>query len=213
MCALYTFYLRVRKLIRLDIPVIVEGKYDKIRLNNIIDAPIITTNGFGIFKDTEKRKLIARVSREKGVIIITDSDSAGMLIRNHLKNIVGEGRIINIYLPQILGKEKRKTKSGAEGYLGVEGISDDIIISALEKAGVTGQKTEKPPRQITKSDLFDFSLYGGENSNETRKSLLRFMDLPDNLSVNAFLETVNLLYGYEKFSEKVQEWEAAQYKN
>ena len=189
----------MKKLIRLDTPVVVEGKYDKIRLSNIIDAPIITTNGFGIFKDTEKRKLIARLAREKGIIIITDSDNAGMIIRNHIKNIANDGKIINVYLPQILGKEKRKTKGSADGFLGVEGTSDDIIVSALAKSGITGKKTNTTEKVVTKSVLFAMGFYGGENSSDLRKGLLKYMDLPDNLSVNAFLEAINLLYGYDKF--------------
>ena len=200
-------------MIRLDTPVVVEGKYDKIRLSNIIDAPIITTNGFGIFKDTEKRKLIARLAREKGIIIITDSDNAGMIIRNHIKNIANDGKIINVYLPQILGKEKRKTKGSADGFLGVEGTSDDIIVSALAKSGITGKKTNTTEKVVTKSVLFAMGFYGGENSSDLRKGLLKNMDLPDNLSVNAFLEAINLLYGYDKFLKKVQEWEQVQSKS
>lgn len=200
-------------MIRLDTPVVVEGKYDKIRLSNIIDAPIITTNGFGIFKDTEKRKLIARLAREKGIIIITDSDNAGMIIRNHIKNIANDGKIINVYLPQILGKEKRKTKGSADGFLGVEGTSDDIIVSALAKSGITGKKTNTTEKVVTKSVLFAMGFYGGENSSDLRKGLLKYMDLPDNLSVNAFLEAINLLYGYDKFLKKVQEWEQVQSKS
>lgn len=197
----------MKKLIRLDIPVVVEGKYDKIRLSNIIDAPIITTNGFGIFKDTQKRELIARLAREKGIIIITDSDNAGMIIRNHIKNIANDGKIINVYLPQILGKEKRKTKASAEGYLGLEGTADDIIISALAKSGITGKKTNTTEKAVTKSDLFTLRFYGAENSADLRKDLLKYLDLPDNLSVNAFLEAINLFYGYDEFLKRVQEWE------
>ncbi len=200
-------------MIKLDTPVVVEGKYDKIRLSNIIDAPIITTNGFGIFKDTEKRKLIARLAREKGIIIITDSDNAGMIIRNHIKNIANDGKIINVYLPQILGKEKRKIKGSADGFLGVEGIADEIIVSALAKSGITGKKTNTTEKVVTKSVLFAMGFYGGENSTDLRKGLLKYMDLPDNLSVNAFLEAINLLYGYDKFLKKVQEWEQVQSKN
>ncbi len=210
---MFTFYPRVRSLIKLETPIIVEGKYDKIRLSNIIDAPIITTDGFRIFKDTEKRRLIARIAREKGIIIITDSDSAGMLIRNHIKNFVKDGSITNVYLPQLLGKEKRKPKGSAEGILGVEGTADEIIISALERAGITGEKYRKPARQLTKADLYSLGLYGGENSTELRKRVLRFMDLPDNLSVNSFLEAVNLLFDFDDFLKRVQEWEQAQFKN
>lgn len=200
-------------MIRLDIPVVVEGKYDKIRLSNIIDASIITTNGFGIFKDTEKRKLIARLAREKGIIIITDSDNAGLIIRNHIKNIANDGKIINVYLPQILGKEKRKNKGSADGYLGLEGTADEIIVSALAKSGITGKKTNTTEKSVTKSDLFTLGFYGGANSSDLRKGLLKYMDLPDNLSVNAFLEAINLLYGYDEFLKKVQEWEQAHSKS
>lgn len=185
---------------------VVEGKYDKITLSNIIDATIITTDGFGIFKNKEKTALIRAYAQKTGIIIMTDSDSAGAQIRAHLKNICAEGKIINVYIPQLKGKEKRKTEESREGYLGVEGMTKECVISALERSGVFGEETDNF-KKITKTDLFSLGLSGCQNSTNLRISLQKHLDLPNNLSSNAFLDAVNTLYTYDEFFEEVKKWE------
>ena len=194
-------------MIKLDMPVIVEGKYDKITLSNIIDAPIIPTNGFGIFKDKEKCRMIRLLAQKNGIVVLTDSDSAGNLIRAHIKNIVGECRIFNVYTPRIEGKEKRKTHISKEGVLGVEGMTAEIIETALIKSGVTVKKKGKDTLKITKADLFSVGLSGGESSSEKRKGLLRFLELPDNLSPNAMMDVLNTLFTPSEFFEVIKKWE------
>ena len=198
-------------MIHLNSAVIVEGKYDKIRLENIIDALIITTNGFALFKDEEKRQLIKLLAEQNGIVVITDSDSAGRLIRNHLQSFIPSEKIKNVYLPQIKGKEKRKSHISSEGFLGVEGIEDSVILKALEEFGVTGQHTEKKKRKITKGDLFEFGLSGGLDSASKRKSILKHLDFPE-MSANAFMDLINALYGYDKFLEVLDRWQQEQTK-
>ncbi len=187
-------------MIKLEQAVIVEGKYDKIKLSSIIDAVIITTNGFNIFKDTEKLELIRYYAEKTGIIIMTDSDSAGFIIRNHIKGAVKKGTIINVYIPDIMGKEKRKLKPSAEGKLGVEGVEKKIILEVLEKAGVTASAGEEREK-ITKTDLFTLGLSGGKNSSELRKKLLEYLKLPSLLSPNSMLEVLNTMMSPEELEE------------
>lgn len=187
-------------MIKLAQAVIVEGKYDKIKLSSIIDAVIITTNGFNIFKDTEKLELIRYYAEKTGIIIMTDSDSAGFTIRNHIKGAVKKGTVINVYIPDIMGKEKRKLKPSAEGKLGVEGVEKKIILEALEKAGVTASAGEEREK-ITKTDLFTLGLSGGKNSSELRKKLLEYLKLPSLLSPNSMLEVLNTMLSLEELEE------------
>lgn len=187
-------------MIKLEQAVIVEGKYDKIKLSSIIDAVIITTNGFNIFKDTEKLELIRYYAEKTGIIIMTDSDSAGFIIRNHIKGAVKKGTIINVYIPDIMGKEKRKLKPSAEGKLGVEGVEKKIILEALEKAGVTASAGEEREK-ITKTDLFTLGLSGGKNSSDLRKKLLEYLKLPSLLSPNSMLEVLNTMMSPEELEE------------
>lgn len=201
-------------MIKLEQPVIVEGKYDKITLENVIDALIIPTDGFGIFKDRDKCELIRTFAQKSGVIVMTDSDSAGNLIRSYLKKIVGSnGKIINVYVPQLGGKEKRKAKAGKEGILGVEGMSAEIIMEALLKSGVTGREIHFKTVAINKTDMFKLGLSGGINSKENRKSLLNFLNLPDNLSPNAMLDILNTLFTPEEFKEAIDSWQKSTDKN
>ena len=186
-------------MIKLRQPVIVEGKYDKITLENVVDALIISTDGFGIFKNKEKRDMIRLLAEKNGIIIMTDSDSAGNMIRAHIKNIVGNSKIINVYVPVLKGKEKRKNAPSKEGILGVEGMTRDIIIDALQKSGVVGEEKVLSGRKITKTDLFCMGLSGGENSSQKRKKLLKKLSLPQSLSPNAMLDILNTLYTYEEF--------------
>lgn len=186
-------------MIKLECPVIVEGKYDKITLENVIDALIIPTNGFSVFKDKEKRDLIRLLAKEKGVIVMTDSDNAGNLIRSYIKKIVGDSKIINVYVPALSGKEKRKAKASKEGLLGVEGMTPEIIEKALEKSGVFGREVASKRRKITKNDMYLIGLSGRENSSIKRKQLLKKLELPQSLSSSAMLDILNTLYTYEEF--------------
>lgn len=192
-------------LIKLNQAVVVEGKYDKIRLSNFIDATIITTDGFGIFKDKEKRELIRLFAEKCGIVIMTDSDHAGQLIRKHICNIVKNGKITNVYLPPLKGKERRKYKPSSEGLLGVEGTEDAIIIEAIERAGLTHTAVEKKSRAISKTDLFKAGLSGSENSRTARLSFCRWLSLPE-LPANTLLDALNTLYSYDEYLNEVERW-------
>ncbi len=193
--------------IKLNRAVVVEGKYDKITLQNIIDAEIFVTDGFAIFKNKEKCELLRRISKKSGIIVMTDSDSAGTLIRSHLKNICQDGEIINVYIPQLSGKERRKASPSKQGLLGVEGMTADIIRQALARSGVAEQANEKPVKRVTKSDLFSLGLSGCEGAAEKREQLLGALDLPLGLSSNAFLDAVNAIYEYDAFIREVEKWQ------
>ena len=197
-------------MIKLSRAVIVEGKYDKIKLANIVDAVIITTDGFRIFKNKEKRELIKKIALKKGLLIVTDSDKAGSVIRGHIKSFANEADIVNVYLPQIVGKEKRKVKGSAEGFLGVEGTPDEIIIDALKRFSVEGMNNE---RKIEKSDLFNLGLSGGKESAKLRENLLEYLSLPKSLTTNAILDAINSLYAYSEFFEEVEKWRQDSAKN
>lgn len=184
--------------------VIVEGKYDKIKLSSIIDAVIIQTNGFGIFKDKEKLELIRYYAKTTGIIILTDSDSAGFKIRSHIKGAVRSGRITNVYIPDVIGKEKRKLKPSAEGKLGVEGIDKKLILEAFEKAGICADEADERPK-ITKADLFELGLTGGKNSAELRKRLLERLGLPSLLTANGLLEVLNTMLSVEELETMIKD--------
>lgn len=188
-------------MIKLKQAVIVEGKYDKIKLSSILDAVIITTDGFGIFKNKEKTELIRTLAESCGIIILTDSDTAGFKIRNHLKGCIKNGRVINVYAPQICGKEKRKDKPSAEGFLGVEGISPEILEKALSDAGITADKTDAVNTFLDKSRMMDDGLIGKENSANIRRELLKALGLPPLLSTSSMLEIINTLYSEQDYSD------------
>ncbi len=201
-------------MIKLDKAVIVEGKYDKIKLKNFLDTTIITTDGFGVFKNEQKKQLIKAVAEKQGIVILTDSDDAGMLIRNYIKNICSTADIVNVYLPQIKGMEKRKTKPSKQGLLGVEGIGEEIILSALNQSGVTAvSENNDNIKKVTKADLYQMGLSGRDNSLKKRKELMLHLGFPDNLSSASFLEIINLVYGYNNFVSEVEKWESEQVKN
>lgn len=199
---------RVNQLIKLNQAVIVEGKYDKITLENVIDATILTTNGFSIFKDAQKRALIRLLAQKRGLVVITDSDSAGALIRSHLKQICPDGGIINVYIPQLKGKEKRKDKRSKEGLLGVEGMTQDVILNAFERSGVIGETVDsKDKRPITKTHLFECGLSGKENSSFLRDDFSGFLNLPKGMSANAFLDCINTVLSFDEFIKAVEQWQ------
>ena len=192
-------------MIKLKQAVIVEGRYDKIKLKNIIDAPIIETNGFRIFNDKQRQSLIRQIADKRGILIMTDSDGAGFVIRNFLKGTVDKSKIKNCYIPQLSGKEKRKVRGSAEGFLGVEGVPDEVIIEAVRKSGaeIIGEETVKR-NEITKADLFSLGLTGTENSAQKRKQLLDKLNLPGYLSTNALLTALNCLYSLEELKKIVR---------
>lgn len=183
--------------------VIVEGRYDKIKLSGIIDTPVIETGGFRIFKDKEKQNLIRKIAAERGILILTDSDSAGFVIRNFLKGSVPEGSIKHAYIPQLKGKEKRKSEASKEGLLGVEGVSAEVIASAVRRSGATilGENNENIKPEITKQDLYELGLTGRENSAQKREELLRKLELPTYMSTNATLAALNCLYSLKELKE------------
>lgn len=190
-------------MIKIDEAIIVEGKYDKIKISSIIDAVIIVTNGFGIFKDTEKLGLIRYYAKKTGIIILTDSDSAGRKIRGYIKGAVKDGNIRNVHIPDIFGKEKRKRTASAEGKLGVEGIDVRTILSAFEKAGITSSERISPP-DITKFTLYELGLSGGNNSSTLRKELQKSLGLPSLLSAGALTEVLNTMMTAGELAEKVR---------
>lgn len=192
-------------MIKTDRAVIVEGKYDKIKLQSVLDAVIIETDGFGIFKDNEKKALIKRLANEKGILILTDSDSAGFKIRNYVKNIAAGGDVINAYIPDIFGKEKRKTSYSKEKKLGVEGIPKEELKKALEKCNVSFEETKAQSEKITKLDLYEDGFFGKDNSQKKRKELLLKLDLPERMSSNTLVETVNAFMSVEEYRTAAEE--------
>ena len=186
-------------MIKLTKPIIVEGKYDIIKLSNLIDGLIIKTDGFGIFKDKEKQKLIRRLAGETGIIVLTDSDSAGFLIRNFLTSSLPADKITHVYIPDVFGKEKRKTEAGKEGKLGVEGMTEEILLEAFRKAGVTSETTTEKRRLITNVDLYEYGFSGRPNSQEKRKLLLKKLSLPERLSTSSLVKILNTFVTYEDF--------------
>ena len=177
--------------------IIVEGKYDKMRLEKVCSSPIFTTEGFRIFKDKEKREFLKALAKERGLLILTDSDRAGFMIRNHIKGFVTEGEIKQAYIPEIFGKEKRKSAPSKEGKLGVEGIDEKLLSEVLSKYASPLDSNEK----ITKNDLYDIGLYGGTDSAAARMSLCRKLSIPEKMSVNGLLDALNALITKEKFLE------------
>lgn len=193
-------------MIKLKEAVIVEGRYDKIKLKNLIDAPIIETNGFRIFNDKERRDMIRQIADRRGILIMTDSDGAGLVIRNFLNGAVDKAKIKHCYIPQLEGKEKRKEQKSKEGFLGVEGVPDDVIIEAIRKSGATviGEEAVQT-NEITKADLFTLGLTGTANSAQKRKKLLKKLNMPDYLSTNAMLTALNCLYSLEELKSVLNE--------
>lgn len=194
-------------MIKIKEAIIVEGKYDKIRLSSIVDTVIIETNGFRIFKDKEKQKLIQKIAKENGILILTDSDSAGFLIRNFLKSSVPKEKIKNAYIPQLSGKEKRKEKLSKEGFLGVEGVDNEIIIQRIRESGVeiSGEKVLEKKAEFQKKDLYELGLTGKENSKILREKLLKFLQMPTYLSTNSLLTLLNCFYTYEQLEKLLSE--------
>lgn len=191
-------------MIKLSQAVIVEGKYDKIKLKSILDAVIITTDGFRIYKDKEKLELIRSFAKKSGIIILTDSDKAGFQIRSYLKSCIREGNIIHVYIPDILGKEKRKEKPSKEGTLGVEGLDINILRNALYNAGVIQQDTPRT-NALTKADLMNDGFIGNYHAAYRRRLLLNALDLPLRLNTNSLLDVLNRLISVTDYQNAVKQ--------
>ncbi len=188
-------------MIKVKEAVIVEGKYDKVKLASLIDGLIIETHGFQIFKDKEQMALIRRLADTRGILVLTDSDAAGFVIRNYLTGAISPDKIKHAYIPDILGKEGRKEKPSKEGKLGVEGVPAKAIMEALGRAGVVCGSSEPQGRKITKTDLYLAGLSGGENSAEKRQLLLKTLDLPEHLAPNSLAGVLNSIMSYEEFQQ------------
>ena len=182
--------------------VVVEGRYDKNALKQAVDAVVVETGGFGVFRDRERLALLRRLAEERGLILLTDSDGAGFVIRNFLKGAIPRDRLKQAYIPDVYGKERRKAAPGREGKLGVEGMSPQVLLQALERAGATFEDAPAGGREaeaVTKGDFYRLGLTGGPDSGAKRAALLGRLGLPERMSANALLEAVNLLYTREAF--------------
>lgn len=192
-------------MVKIKEAIVVEGRYDKNTLSQIVDAPILETSGFGIFKDKAQMSLLRRVAETRGLIVFTDADGAGFVIRNHIKSAIPGKYLKHAYTPDVFGKERRKAAPGKEGKLGVEGMSREIILEALRKAGATIEGEESTPvHQITKQDMMELGLSGGQNAGAKRLALLKKLNLPERMSSNAMLQALNLLYTLEELTTIVE---------
>lgn len=182
-------------MIRIQEAILVEGRYDKNALSQVVDTAIFETGGFGILKDRERIAFLRQVAEKRGLIIFTDSDGAGFVIRNRLKSLLPPQKLLQAYIPQIAGKEKRKQKPGKEGLLGVEGMSPEILIEALHRCGAHFLDDTAPPSAggITRQDLYAWGLMGGEGSREKRELLKQHFGLPSHLGTSGFLDALNLI--------------------
>lgn len=176
--------------------IVVEGRYDKNTLSQIVDAPILQTNGFSVMKDKAQLALLRAVAQKRGLIVFTDSDGAGFVIRNYLKSAIPAEQLKHAYIPDIPGKERRKSAPGKEGKLGVEGMTPEVILQCLRNAGATfeGEQPTEKALQLTKLDLVYMGLSGGPNSKTKRLKLLKLLQMPEHMSANAMLQALNLLY-------------------
>lgn len=190
-------------MLRIREAIVVEGRYDKNTLAQIVDAPILETKGFGLFKDPKQLELLRSVAKKRGLIVLTDSDGAGFVIRNHIKSAIPAKYLKHAYIPDVAGKEKRKAAPGKEGKLGVEGMTPEILLEALRRSGATFSGEDAAERQaaITKADLLEKGLIGA-GSAQRRRELLQKLELPEHLTPNAMLEMLNLLMSREEFYER-----------
>ncbi|MBQ7782968.1 MAG: DUF4093 domain-containing protein [Oscillospiraceae bacterium] len=193
-------------MIKIDRAVIVEGKYDKIKLSSVMEGVILCTDGFRIFKDKEKMKIIRHYAEKTGIIILTDSDTAGFKIRRYLKGAINGGDIINVYIPDIFGKERRKAQPSKEGKLGVEGMDEKTLLEAFEKAGVLcGSSDKNSDEKIDKMLLYELGYSGGSNCSERRRILLRHLDLPELMTTSAIADILNTMITPEELIKITEE--------
>ena len=193
-------------MLRIQEAIVVEGRYDKNTISQIVDTLILETNGFGLFNDPERMALLRRAAEKRGIIVLTDSDGAGFVIRNRIKGAVPKELVKHAYIPDVYGKEKRKSAPGKEGKLGVEGMSPDVILECLRRAGATVEGEDAPQScLISKQDLMELGLSGGKDSSLLRKQLLKKLNFPEHMSANAMLQALNLLYDLPSLQEIVKE--------
>ena len=192
-------------MVKIKEAILVEGRYDKNTLSQIVDAPILETSGFGIFKDKKQMALLRQVAEKRGIIVFTDSDGAGFVIRNHIKSAIPGAFLKHAYTPDVFGKERRKARGGKEGKLGVEGMTREVILESLRRAGATFEDGEAATdrQEITKADLMDLGLYG-PGSAENRAALIKKLGFPEKMSTNAFLQAVNLLYSLDELKQTLE---------
>lgn len=192
-------------MIKLSQVIVVEGRYDKNKVRQLFDATVIDTGGFGVFKDREKLALLRRMAEQRGLVILTDADGGGLVIRSFLKSAVQVGRIWHAYIPPIPGKERRKAQGGKAGLLGVEGVPDQVIIEAVRRSGaLDDQPPQRSGEPITKADLYALGLSGGDGSRARRVDLCKRLDLPQNISATSLLEVLNILYTRESLAELIK---------
>lgn len=193
-------------MVRIKEAIVVEGKYDQNTLRQIVDAPVFTTKGFGVMGDKAMLSFLRTVAETRGLVILTDSDGAGFVIRNYLKGALPKDKVLHAYIPDIPGKERRKTAPGKEGKLGVEGMEPAVLLEALRRAGAAleGETLPDNRRSITKTDLYNLGLTGGPDSKAKRQALMKRLSLPAHMSANALLEALNILYDRETFLAEFQ---------
>lgn len=192
-------------MVKIKEAIVVEGRYDKNTLSQIVDATILETAGFGIFKDKAQMMLLRRIAESRGLIVFTDADGAGFVIRNHIKGAIPAQFLKHAYTPDVFGKERRKAKGGKEGKLGVEGMTREIILESLRRAGATfeDENVTAARGEITKADLMDLRLYG-PGSAENRAELIKKLGFPEKMSTNAFIQAVNLLYSLDELKQTLE---------
>lgn len=193
-------------MLKLKEAVIVEGKYDKSKVMSVVDCLVVQTNGFGIFKDNKKLNLIRELAKTRGIIVFTDSDASGFMIRNYIKTCVQEGTVKHAYIPEIDGKEKRKDKPSKAGKLGVEGMAAQVIIDCLLKSNADIEE-KRDARKITKQDFYDFGFTGRENSKTKRSKLINKLNLPSCMSSNDLLRFLNSVWSYNEFIENIKSFD------
>ena len=191
-------------MVKISQAIVVEGRYDKNTLSQIVDAPIFETSGFGIFKNKEQMSLLRQVAQKRGLIVFTDPDGAGLVIRNHIKSAIPNEYLLHAYVPDIMGKERRKAAPGKEGKLGVEGMRPEVILEALRRAGATfDELSQSVSRGITKQDMVSLGLSGGKDSAAKRLTLQNRLNFPAAMSANALLQALNMLYDLEELTQIV----------
>ncbi|MBQ7355270.1 MAG: DUF4093 domain-containing protein [Clostridia bacterium] len=195
--------------LKLSRVVLVEGKYDKIKLDSLLDATILTTHGFGIFKEAEKKALLRRLAKERGLIVVTDSDGAGKVIRGHIASILPKEQVIHLYIPKIKGKEARKTEASKEGTLGVEGMESDLLRTLFAPYAVDADAAPAC-EPVSKYRFFEDGFTGAPDSTKSRAQLSKLLDLPDDLSANALLEAINLLGGLPLYESALTRMEPSE---
>lgn len=189
-------------MIKINEAIAVEGNYDKIKLSQLVDTTIVVLDGFMIYKDKPKQNMLKKLADKCGLIIFTDSDAAGFRIRTYLKNVLAGKNVKHAYIPDIKGKEKRKAKPSKEGFLGVEGMSDEIILKALAEVSSAAEKSDisaEMTKRVTKADLFADGFSGGANSHDARKQLTKILGLPSRISANMLIDVINSLYTYDEY--------------